>query len=265
VLLARLQRHAQRGLAGRVPRHADDAAGHGAQVSRARRHESGMRPAVARLHAEALCRSDGDIRPELARRRENEQRKRIDPHGHQAACGMHAGDQLARVADAAVSIGILDMAAEHACRVQRAPRVADLQFDSGPLGARANHGADLRMAGVVEKKHLRGIRARAAHQRHRLGRRGGFIQERGVGHRQAGEIDRHLLEGEKRLQAALRDLGLVGRVRGVPAGVLEHVALDYRGRVAVVTAHPDEAAPPLVGCGEPLEVGERLRLLRAAR
>jgi hypothetical protein len=53
---------------------------------------------------------------------------------------------------------------------------------------------------------------------HRLGGGGGLVEQRGVGHRQAGEVGDHRLEVEQRLEAALRDLGLVRRVRGVPAG-----------------------------------------------
>ena len=61
VLLARLQRHAQRRPAGGVARHADDAAGHRALVLVAAGHESGVRAAVAERHAVALRRADGDV------------------------------------------------------------------------------------------------------------------------------------------------------------------------------------------------------------
>ena len=40
----------------------------------------------------------------------------------------------------------------------------------------------------------------------------------------------------ERLEPALRDLGLVRRVRGVPGRVLEHVALDHRGRDRAVSS-----------------------------
>ena len=70
----------------------------------------------------------------------------------------------------------------------------------------------------------------------------------------------HRLEIEQRLEPALGDLGLVGRVRGVPAGVLEDVPLDDRRRDAVVVAHPDERAENLVLRGDAPERLEELVL-----
>ena len=54
VLLARLQRHAVRGLPLRVDRHTDDAAGHVADVVFLHRKEGGVRAAVPERHTEAL-------------------------------------------------------------------------------------------------------------------------------------------------------------------------------------------------------------------
>ena len=67
-----------------------------------------------------------------------------------------------------------------------------------------------------------------AQQRHRLGRGRRLVEQRGVGDGQAGEVGDHRLEVQQRLQPALADLGLVGRVGGVPGRVLEHVAPDHR-------------------------------------
>ena len=66
VLLARLHRHAQRGLVLRVDRHADDAAGHAARVAHARRHEGRVRaePSARR----SAARADRDVGAPLARR-----------------------------------------------------------------------------------------------------------------------------------------------------------------------------------------------------
>ena len=50
------------------------------------------------------------------------------------------------------------------------------------------------------------------------------------------------LEGQQRFQSALGDLGLVGGVLGVPARVLEHVALDDRRDQGVVVPHADAGA-----------------------
>ncbi len=49
----------------------------------------------------------------------------------------------------------------------------------------------------------------------------------------------HGLEVEQRLEAALGDLRLVGRVGGVPGRVLQHVAPDHRRRDGAVVAQAD--------------------------
>ena len=50
------------------------------------------------------------------------------------------------------------------------------------------------------------------------------------------------LEIDERFEPALRDLRLIGRIRGVPRRVFEHVAQDDGGRVTAVIAHADHRA-----------------------
>ena len=83
----------------------------------------------------------------------------------------------------------------------------------------------------------------AAHplaQRHRLGGGRGLVQHRRVGDRHAGQVADHRLEIDQRLEPALRNLGLVRRVRGVPRRVLEDVASDDGGCVRAVVPLTDE-------------------------
>ena len=87
---------------------------------------------------------------------------------------------------------------------------------------------------------------RAMAQRHRLGGGGRLVQHRRVGDRHAGQVADHRLEVDQRLEPALRDLGLVRRVRGVPGRVLEHVAQDHARRVRAVVALADERFQHLV-------------------
>ena len=75
VLLARAERKAQRGFATRIFGHADNAAGHLAFEFVARAEERGMRAAVAKRHAEALCAADRDVRAKLARRLDKRERE----------------------------------------------------------------------------------------------------------------------------------------------------------------------------------------------
>src|SRR5690606_42136976 len=60
----------------------------------------------------------------------------------------------------------------------------------------------------------------------------------------------HGLKVEERFEAALRYLGLVGRVGRVPGGVLEHVATDHRGGVRAVETLTDHLGVDRVLCGE---------------
>ncbi len=77
VLLARLQREAQRAATLRVDRHADQAAGQVALVLLAGGEERGVRSAVGHRHAEALRRADDDVGAPLPRRGEEHQREQV--------------------------------------------------------------------------------------------------------------------------------------------------------------------------------------------
>ena len=97
---------------------------------------------------------------------------------------------------------------------------------------------------------------RAAHHQHGLGHGGGFIQQGGVGDRQADEVLDHGLEVQQRLQPALGDLRLVGRVRGVPGRGFEDVAADHRRGERVVVALPDHLHGGLVLRRQLAQLGE---------
>ena len=104
-----------------------------------------------------------------------------------------------------------------------------------------------------------GLAVRAAHQRHRLGRRGALVEQRGVGGRQPGQVADHGLEVEQRLEPALGDLRLVRRVGGVPGRVLQHVAPDHRRGDGAVVAEPDHRL------GRAVARRERAQLARPPR
>ena len=87
-----------------------------------------------------------------------------------------------------------------------------------------------------EERLLARLAADRVGHRHRFGGRRPLVEQRRVRDLQTGEIDHHRLEGQQRLEPSLRDLGLIRRVGRVPAGILEHVALDDRRRDAVVSS-----------------------------
>lgn len=97
---------------------------------------------------------------------------------------------------------------------------------------------------------------------HRHGLRGGgaLVEEGGVGHREGGEVGNHGLEIEKRFEASLGYLGLVGGVLRVPRRVLHDVAEDDAGDEGVVVAHPDEGLKDLVLGGEAAHMRDHLGL-----
>ena len=87
-----------------------------------------------------------------------------------------------------------------------------------------------------------------------------LVEQGGVGDLHAGEVHHHGLEVQERLHAPLRDLRLVGGVGRVPARILQDVAEDDRGRVAVRIAHADHGAEHPVALREGAQVGQRLLL-----
>ena len=108
------------------------------------------------------------------------------------------------------------------------------------------------------KKMFRPSLSRVAH-RHRLGGGGGFVEQRGVGDVEAGEVGDHRLEIQERFEPALGNLGLIRRVLRVPAGIFQNVALNDGGRDAIVIAHADERAEDLVLRRDFLQLGERFK------
>ena len=144
--------------------------------------------------------------------------------------------------------------------------VADDHLDAEGQGAGAHDSDRLGVAGGGDEEgaHPR-LRLDPIAHRHRLGRRRRLVEQRGVGDLKTGEVDHHRLEVEQRLQAALGDLGLVGRVLGVPAGIFKNVALDDRRGDTVVVAQADIGAIDLILRGKLLQLGEHRVLARRLR
>ncbi len=153
---------------------------------------------------------------------------------------MKRGNPLGEVDDMAIAGGILEDRAKDLRRVQRPNIILD-DLDPQRHGAGADDGDGLGVAEAVDKKGFRlGLRHPLGHG-HRLGRRRRLVQQAGVCHVKARQVADHGLEVEQRLQPALRDLGLVGRVGGVPGRVLQNVPLDGGGCHRAVIALPDQA------------------------
>ena len=94
------------------------------------------------------------------------------------------------------------------------------------------------------------------HQGHGFSCRGGFIEQGGIGQFHTGEVNHHLLKCQQYLQSALGNFRLVGRVGGIPARILQHVALDDGGHKGVVVPHTNAASEYPVLPGIALQLGE---------
>ena len=86
--------------------------------------------------------------------------------------------------------------------------------------------------------------------RHGFSSRSGFIQQRGGGHIQTRQVQRHLLEVQQRFQTALRNFWLIRRVRGVPTWVFQHVTQDNRWQLHGGVAHANVGREALVTPGD---------------
>ena len=138
----------------------------------------------------------------------------------------------------------------------------DLEPQSGRAGRHDPDG--LRQGVAVEQQHPPRLDT-ASGQGHRLGDRGGLVEQAGAGGGQPGQVGDHGLEVEQRLEPALADLGLVRRVGGVPGRVLEHVPADHRRGDRAVVAEPDHRGQRVVPGGEVAQRGQGLGLRQRRR
>ena len=76
-------------------------------------------------------------------------------------------------------------------------------------------------------------------KRHGLGCGCGFVEKRRIRDLHSGEIADHCLKIQQRLEASLRDFGLIRRVGRIPTRILQNVAADNRRGVRAVNSHPE--------------------------
>ncbi len=135
---------------------------------------------------------------------------------------------------------------KHIGLVEVSQGIADHEGPAKGLGTGAHHRERLGMHLLVDEERLRLHLRVALGQCHRFRRGGRFIEQRGVGDVEPGEVADHGLEVEQRFQPALADLRLIGRVGRVPGRVLQDVALDHRRQDRPRIALPDQRGEDLV-------------------
>ena len=196
------------------------------------------------------------------------QREQVGGDRGQGPAPVRGVDRRPQVADRAARPRVLQQDAEQrALRLRldhRRGHLGDDQLDAERLGPGGQHGQRLRQAVGVGQEDPAPA-GRPPGQRHRLGGRGRLVQQRCPGDRQRGQVGDGRLEGEQRLQPALRDFRLVGGVGRVPGRVLQHVAADHRRGDGRVVAQADHRGGHGVLGGQRAQLGERLRLGRGRR
>ena len=256
VLLAGLQGETIGGPSFRIDAHAHEAARHRPLEGVAAGEKGSVRAAAAHRHAEPLRGAGHDVGPPLARRHEQREGQKI---GHHAEDGLFRVDPLGEAAPIdhlAIGRGILDQHAEAVVAFEQIAHAADLDLDAQRPGPRLEHLERLRVAAAIRQEHLARARGGSSCERHRLGCGGGLVEQRRVRDRHAGEFADHRLKIDEGLHAALADLCLVGRVGGVPGGVLQDVPQDHAGGVGAVVALADEALEEPVSRCDGLEFRE---------
>ena len=170
------------------------------------------------------------------------------------------------VLDAALCVGILDDAGkEIRCELQFAV-FPHTERDALGYGTGTHHGQGLGEDAFVHKDgvgagflHVAGTQG--VHHRDGLGGGSTFVQQRAVGQGHARKVADNGLEVHQGFQAALRHLCLVGRVGGVPHGVLEDVALDDGRGDGVIPTLSDVRGVELVFGGQFADVAGKLVLV----
>ncbi len=156
-----------------------------------------------------------------------------------ACASCSAAIVVGEIAHMPVGARILEDRAEDLAGIHRVG-IADDHLDAQRRGAGLDHRDVLRMAVAVDEERRRLRLGDPLRHGHRLGAGGGLVEQRGIGDLEPGQVADHGLEVQQRLEPALADLGLVGRIGGVPGRVLEDVALDRRRRDRAVIALPDQ-------------------------
>ena len=261
VLLAGLEGQPHGAFAEAADGDADDAARQVSLVFVGAGHPAGGRTAEAHRKAEALGGAAGNVGTPGGRLFQHGQGEEVAPGGHEAAGGVGLLAEGGIVAHGAVGGGVLDQRAVAFVFKCIFIPFARVDFDAQSAGAGAQHGEHVGEDVLIHEDHvlagLDGVAgAQLEHHAHGFGGSGRVVEHRAVGQREAGERGDHRLEVDERLEAALGDLGLVGRVGRVPAGILENVAGDHGRGSRPVETEADHRAEVAVLAGDLLEAGQ---------
>ena len=274
VLLARPERHDERPAAIDVSGHAHQTAWDLPDQCLAAGQDPKVRAAVCGRDAERLPFRGGDVGAVGARCGEDGERYRLYYSHGQRAGGMGEARDLRHRLEQAEEAGIGDDHARNwivgvgeqpfqGREVRRAGRrtVRDERDLVGDERRAAEVGAErLAVMGMDAAAHQNPLSPRgpAAHQS-RLGRGGRTVVVRGRDHVQAGQFGHKGLVFVDRLECALADLRLVGRVGGIELAPQKKLVDDRRHEMTVDTGTEETDEVDAIRAGETPQVGAELR------
>jgi len=254
VLLASAKSHTVCLVAGLVASDTDDTARHDALVPVSSGKEGSVGTTKAHAATEASAGANDDISTEGGRLLEQSKGEKVAVADEETASLVDAvGDGL-EVIDSAEGVRVTSDETDEAVEGSgvEGERVDLDDVDAERSSASLDDVNDVPVEGVGDGDGgvaSNGARAVLVGDAHAHGLSGGsaLVEERAGGDGHASQVADDGLIGEHGLEAALGHLSLVGRVGGVPRGVLQDVASDDGGGDAVVEALTDVGAV-LVGC-----------------
>ena len=181
---------------------------------------------------------------------------------------MALGDEGGPILSLTKLIGVLHESGEIAAVELGLCGFAGDDFNTAWSGIGLHHSKSLRQDALVDEHLAYAIlhsltRAAVEEHNHSLAGGGSLVEQTGVGERHTSHAGNHGLIVHQGFKTALRNLGLVRSVGGVPAGVLEDVAHDDGGSDGAVVAHTDVALVELVLLGQRTHMVEELVLAHA--
>ncbi len=210
--------------------------------------------------------ADGHVCAELARRGQQGQGQQIGRHRYQRVGSVEALDQFAVIEHVTIAGRVLQQRTEVIADIAQFGLIGNHDRDPQRFGTGAQYIEGLRVAVAGGEELLTAfVLAQALAERHRFRRCGGFVQQRGVGNRQAGQVADQGLEIEQRLQTALGNFRLIRGISGVPGRVFQQVAQDWRRCMGVVVTLADVGFEQLVLAGDGFDGRQRIGFALSGR
>ena len=260
VLLAGLHRQTQRRTPFGITGDPDDATGHAPNVIGLGCQEARVRAAKAHRDTKALSRSNCDFKPHLSGAAHEGQEQRINCRdGNRPRRPGRVGHHR-MILQLAVGVGHLHEAAKNVIAELKGLGAHDAHFNAHWRRTAQDHRDGLGMGVSVQQEDIAFAPGNIPRHGHGFGGGGWFIQQRCSRERQTTQISNHGLPSQQHFHATLGDLGLIGRVLGVPTWVAEDGALDDRGDQAIVVSRTNRTFEHTIFGHHRPQRGRRLRL-----